>query len=202
MLISHTIIYLQVTFFKCGGVSLGVLMQHSFADGYSALHFINTWSDVARGLDITLLPFIDRTFLQAAKFPSPKFDHIEYHTPPPLKDTSGIINDKKNDISYAIFKITKEQLDILRGKANQNGNKEKYSCYEMLAGHIWKCVSQARNLKEDQETRLHISVDSRSRLRPPLPLRLFWKCYFHNYSYGSCRGPYFKACELCCKYNS
>lgn len=166
-------LFLQVTFFKCGGVSLGGLMQHSFVDGCAALHFINSWSEVARGLDITLPPFIDRTLLQARKIPSPKFHHIEYR-PPPILQEGGLIN----DISCAIFKIRKEQLDILRGKAKQSGNEERYSCYEMLAGHIWRCVSQARNMREDQETKLFISVDGRSRLRPPLPRGYFGNAIF------------------------
>ncbi|KAI7734260.1 hypothetical protein M8C21_011573, partial [Ambrosia artemisiifolia] len=44
---SYPLLVLQVTYFKCGGVSLGVGMQHHAADGASGLHFINTWSDMA-----------------------------------------------------------------------------------------------------------------------------------------------------------
>ncbi|KAI3671486.1 hypothetical protein L1987_87224 [Smallanthus sonchifolius] len=47
------------------GVSLRVGMQHHAADGASGLHFINTWSDMARGLDLTVPPFIDRTYSQS-----------------------------------------------------------------------------------------------------------------------------------------
>lgn len=150
-------------------------MQHSFVDGCAALHFISTLSQAARGLDITLPPFIDRTLLQAGEIPSPKFPHIEYCTPP-LLQKSGLTND--NDVSCAMFKITKEQVDILRGKTNKSGNKESYSCYEMLAGHIWRCASQARNLREDQETKMFISVDGRSRLKPPLPQGYFGNAIF------------------------
>ncbi|MBS2599564.1 hypothetical protein KFY57_25775, partial [Salmonella enterica subsp. enterica serovar Typhimurium] len=32
----------------------GVGMQHHVADGFSGLHFVNAWSDMARGLDITI----------------------------------------------------------------------------------------------------------------------------------------------------
>ncbi|XP_028124854.1 shikimate O-hydroxycinnamoyltransferase-like [Camellia sinensis] len=58
---SYPLLVLQVTYFKCGGVSLGVGMQHHVADGASGLHFVNTWSDMTHGLDLTIPPFIDRT---------------------------------------------------------------------------------------------------------------------------------------------
>lgn len=175
---SYPLLVLQVTFFKCGGVSLGVGMQHHVADGYAGLHFINTWSDVARGLDITLPPFIDRTLLRARNPPTPKFQHIEYQQPPPLKDTSGIMNGEKNEFSVAIFKLTKEQLEILKGKAKENGNKVAYSSYEMLSGHIWRCACKARNLAEDQDTKLYIATDGRNRLRPSIPPGYFGNVIF------------------------
>ncbi|MFS7940403.1 putative shikimate O-hydroxycinnamoyltransferase [Helianthus anomalus] len=75
---SYPLLVLQVTYFKCGGVSLTVSMHHYLAYGPSAMHFINTWADMARGLDINLPPFIDRTLLRARDPPQPTFEHIEY----------------------------------------------------------------------------------------------------------------------------
>jgi len=39
----------------------------------------------------------------------------------------------------------------------------------MLAAHIWRSACKARGLPEDQETRLYIPINGRSRLKPPLP---------------------------------
>ncbi|XP_057871322.2 shikimate O-hydroxycinnamoyltransferase [Cryptomeria japonica] len=175
---AYPLLVLQVTFFKCGGVSLGVGMQHHAADGYAGLHFINTWSDVARGLDITLPPFIDRTLLRARNPPTPKFHHVEYQPPPALKNQNDSVKGNKNDFSVGIFKITREQIEILKGKAKENGNKVAYSSYEMLSGHVWRCACKARNLTDDQETKLYIATDGRSRLRPPLPPGYFGNCIF------------------------
>ncbi|KAL8250244.1 hypothetical protein R6Q59_033937 [Mikania micrantha] len=74
---SYPLLVLQVTYFKCGGVSLGVGLHHYAADGVSGLHFVNNWSNMARGLDITIPPFIDRNLLRARDPPQPAFDHIE-----------------------------------------------------------------------------------------------------------------------------
>ncbi|KAL3528118.1 hypothetical protein ACH5RR_012774 [Cinchona calisaya] len=65
-------------------------MQHHAADGSSGHHFINTWYDMARGLDMIVPPFIDRTLLRAHTPPQPQFDHIEYQSPPALEVVSQV----------------------------------------------------------------------------------------------------------------
>ncbi|GJS03432.1 shikimate O-hydroxycinnamoyltransferase-like protein [Tanacetum coccineum] len=131
---SYSLLVLQVTYFKCGGVSLGVGMQHHAADGASGLHFINTWSDMARGLDITLPPFIDRTLLCARDPPQPIFEHVEYQPAPPMKIAP---ESKSDEMAVAMFKLTRDQLCVLKAKSKEDGNMINYSSYEMLSGHVW-----------------------------------------------------------------
>ncbi|KAK7335465.1 hypothetical protein VNO80_27316 [Phaseolus coccineus] len=69
----------------------------------------------------------------------------------------------------SILKLSHDQLNILKGKSKEDGNTINYSTYEMLAAHIWRSACKARGLPEDQETRLYIPIDGRSRLQPPLP---------------------------------
>ncbi|CAI9113849.1 OLC1v1014533C1 [Oldenlandia corymbosa var. corymbosa] len=178
---SYALLVLQVTYFKCGGVSLGVGMQHHAADGFSGLHFINTWSDMARGLDLTLPPFIDRTLLKARDPPQPQFPHIEYQPPPQLKVDPSQIHDKPDsvpDTTVSIFKLSKEQIAALKAKSKDDGNTVSYSSYEMLAGHVWSCACKARGLVADQGTKLYIATDGRSRLRPQLPPGYFGNVIF------------------------
>uniref|UniRef100_A0A5B6Z9U4 Putative hydroxycinnamoyl CoA shikimate/quinate hydroxycinnamoyl transferase n=1 Tax=Davidia involucrata TaxID=16924 RepID=A0A5B6Z9U4_DAVIN len=176
---SYALLVLQVTYFKCGGVSLGVGMQHHVADGASGLRFINTWSDMARGLDLTIPPFIDRTLLRARDPPQPAFHHIEYQPPPameaPLQSTKS---QSVPEATVSIFKLTRDQLNILKAKSRENGNIVSYSSYEMLAGHVWRCTCMARGLPDDQETKLYIATDGRSRLQPSLPPGYFGNVIF------------------------
>ncbi|KAH1207280.1 Shikimate O-hydroxycinnamoyltransferase [Glycine max] len=173
-----------VTYFKCGGVSLGVGMQHHVADGASGLHFINAWSDVARGLDISLPPFIDRTLLRARDPPHPVFDHIEYKPPPamktPLQQQLQSSKPVGSDSAVAVstVKLTRDQLSTLKGKSREDGNRISYSSYEMLAGHVWRSVCKARALPDDQETKLYIATDGRARLQPPLTPGYFGNVIF------------------------
>nr|UGB90597.1 hydroxycinnamoyl-CoA shikimate/quinate hydroxycinnamoyl transferase [Sinopodophyllum hexandrum] len=173
---SYPLLVLQVTHFKCGGVSLGVGMQHHVADGASGLHFINTWSDMARGLDLTIPPFIDRTLLRARDPPTPVFKHVEYQPPPPMK--TPIPQSTPTETSVAIFKMTREQVSTLKAKSKEDGNTINYSSYEMLAGHVWRSACKARGLSDDQETKMYIATDGRYRLRPALPPGYFGNVIF------------------------
>ncbi|GMP34448.1 hypothetical protein CsSME_00007311 [Camellia sinensis var. sinensis] len=157
---SYPLLVLQVTYFKCGGVSLGVGMQHHVADGASGLHFVNTWSDMTHGLDLTIPPFIDRTLLRARDPPQPAFRHIEYQPPPSMKAPSQSTKPESvPEASVSIFKLTRDQLNALKAKSKEDGNLVNYSSYEMLSGHVWRCVCKARGLPDDQETKLYIATD-------------------------------------------
>ncbi|KAJ8505498.1 hypothetical protein OPV22_006384 [Ensete ventricosum] len=178
------LLVLQVTYFKCGGVSLGVGMQHHVADGFSGLHFINSWSDVARGVGIAVQPFIDRTLLRARDPPTPSFPHVEYQPAPPMKNappatTSPPINPVKAAgaaaTAVSIFKLTRVQLNLLKSKAAPGG---AYSTYALLAAHVWRCVCVARDLPPDQPTKMYIATDGRQRLRPKLPEGYFGNVIF------------------------
>ncbi|KAH7547504.1 hypothetical protein FEM48_Zijuj01G0317000 [Ziziphus jujuba var. spinosa] len=171
---SYPLLVLQVTYFKCGGVSLGVGMQHHVADGFSGLHFVNTWSDMARGLDLTIPPFIDRTLLRPRDPPQPAFHHIEYQPAPPMKSP----RQNTDTTTVSIFKLTRDQLNKLKAKSKEDGNTISYSSYEMLAGHVWRSVCKARALPVDQDTKLYIATDGRSRLQPPLPPGYFGNVIF------------------------
>ncbi|GMJ08528.1 hydroxycinnamoyl-CoA shikimate/quinate hydroxycinnamoyl transferase [Hibiscus trionum] len=170
---SYPLVLLQVTKFKCGGVCLGVGFQHTLGDGTSALHFINSWADTARGLSPAIAPFIDRTLLRARDPPTPKFHHVEYDPPPSMKSTP---DDPKSSV-VSTFMLTVNQLNTLKAKANANGGT-KYSSFNILAAHIWRCVSKARGLPEDQATKLQFPVDGRFRLNPRLPPGYFGNVIF------------------------
>jgi shikimate O-hydroxycinnamoyltransferase len=80
----HGIIYMQVTFLKCGGVVLGAAVHHALMDGIGAFHFIQTWSGLARGLAVSQSqacpcpPSHDRAPLRGRSPPHADFDHLAY----------------------------------------------------------------------------------------------------------------------------
>ncbi|KAL6200254.1 hypothetical protein ACLB2K_030036 [Fragaria x ananassa] len=105
---SYPLLLVQITYFKCGGVALCVRLDHHLADGLSALHFINTWSDIARGADIAIPPTIDRTLLRARDQPRTLLDHnhhIVYQSPSDHGTTGA-------ETVVSVFTFTREQHDL------------------------------------------------------------------------------------------
>uniref|UniRef100_A0A6N2LI65 Uncharacterized protein n=1 Tax=Salix viminalis TaxID=40686 RepID=A0A6N2LI65_SALVM len=172
----NPLLLLQVTSFKCGGVCLGVGWHHTLADGTGALHFINSWATLARGLPTPNHTLLDRTILRGRVAPKSIFHHVEYD-PPPTMNTDLTKNPEPQSLTN--LKITLEQIDSLKAKASNVGSETKYTTYEILTAHIWRSVSKARNFQNnDQKTKLRIAVDGRSRLNPPLQSSYFGNVIF------------------------
>ncbi|RZR91819.1 hypothetical protein BHM03_00020025 [Ensete ventricosum] len=178
-------VQLKIPFFFFFFLAINIpIDMHHVADGFSGLHFINSWSDVARGVGIAVQPFIDRTLLRARDPPTPSFPHVEYQPAPPMKNappatTSPPINPVKAAgaaaTAVSIFKLTRVQLNLLKSKAAPGG---AYSTYALLAAHVWRCVCVARDLPPDQPTKMYIATDGRQRLRPKLPEGYFGNVIF------------------------
>ncbi|XVF48389.1 hypothetical protein PTKIN_Ptkin03bG0186600 [Pterospermum kingtungense] len=170
---SYPLFMVQVTTFKCGGVCLGIGNHHTLVDGTASLHFINGWSDIARGLSqIKEAPLVDRTLLKARVPPTPTFHHVEYDPPPSLNTSMSTFKldpTKPKPSSVSVFNITLDQLNTLKAKSFKNGNTTKYTTYSVLAAYIWRCASKARGLLDDQPTKLYMPTNGRPRLHPPLP---------------------------------
>ena len=178
---SFPLLVLQVTYFKCGGISLGVGMQHHVADGMSGLHFINSWSDLCRGAKIAVMPFIDRTLVRARDPPTPSYPHIEYQPAPAmLSSVPQALGGKPTPPPTAvdIFKLTRSELGRLRSQLPTSEGAPRFSTYAVLAAHVWRCVSLARNLSPEQPTKLYCATDGRQRLQPPLPEGYFGNVIF------------------------
>ncbi|OMO90849.1 Transferase [Corchorus olitorius] len=158
--------FCYLTRFKCGGACLGIGVHHTLADGTIATHFVNSWSEIARGLpQITEPPLIDRTLFRAQvpSSPIPKFHHVEYD--PPLSLSTSF----QPNPQVSVFRITLDQLNTLKAKSIQNETTIKFSTYNILAAYIWRCATKARGLSDNQATRLDMPTNGRPRLRPPLP---------------------------------
>ncbi|XP_041997594.1 rosmarinate synthase-like [Salvia splendens] len=173
------LLLVQLTRFKCGGVSIGFANEHHLADGISAQHFNKSWGEIARGLTPSLPPFFDRRLLASRDPPRrPHFPHIEHHPPPSLNTPLSL-----SDTTFSIFNLTLHQINSLKQKCN---HKSKFTTYEIVTGHVWRCVTAARGLPGDQETKLQLPVDARTRLRPNLPPGYLGNAIFYTSAFALC----------------
>lgn len=53
------LLLVQITRFRCGGLSLGLATSHIMVDGTSFSHFMSMWARIACGEPLGVLPFLD-----------------------------------------------------------------------------------------------------------------------------------------------
>ncbi|TVU41665.1 hypothetical protein EJB05_15204, partial [Eragrostis curvula] len=178
------LLLVQVTYFKCGGVCLGVGTHHHVADGMSTSHFINSWSQLCRGTLISSMPSVDRTLLRARGPRTPSFQHVEYlPAPAMLPSTAQLLSSNDSTPSVEIFKLTRSDLARLRSlqlpSSRYEAARPRLSTFAVVAANVWRCVSLARGVPPEQPTMLLAAVDGRTRLRrPPLPDGYFGNVVF------------------------
>ncbi|URD89428.1 Transferase family [Musa troglodytarum] len=157
---------IPVLLLQCGGVCLGVGVHHLVSDGVASLLFINAWSDITRGIEPAVPPFLDRSLLLPRSPPSVHFPHDEFK-----RYAAGIhTSADKPAVSTAILELTADQIAALkRSCAATMPSPRRVTTYEAVASRVWRQACMARRLDAHSETRVYITTDARRRLRPPLP---------------------------------
>ncbi|CAI0457677.1 unnamed protein product [Linum tenue] len=180
---------LNVTKFKCGGFALGLAFSHFVADGISAVEFINSWGKTARGLPLSLPPFLDRTLLRARTPLRVEHHHSEYDTLPNI--SSNLITGEKVVYRYIRFDqdmICKIKQESMAPYSDRNGRmitNNKCSSYEAITAFLWKARAKALGMSGDQLMRVLVVVNVRDKFEPRLP-----KGYFGNaikYTAATCQ---------------
>ncbi|GMH06869.1 hypothetical protein Nepgr_008709 [Nepenthes gracilis] len=156
----------QVTKFKCGGFVLGLCNNHCMHDGIAAMEFVNSWGETARGLSLSVPPFLDRSILKARSPPQIEFQHHEFAE---VEDISGTCDLYKEEMQYRSFCFDPNSLEKLKMKAMEDGTLVKCTTFEALSGFVWRARTSALRFKPDQRSKLLFAVDGRPKFNPPLP---------------------------------
>lgn len=142
-------------------------------DGLGAMEFVNSWGETARGLPLSVPPFLDRTVLKARNPPKIEHKHHEFAEIQDLSLDSDLYN---GEMIYKSFCFGPDKLEKLKKEATEGNNiLDKCSTFEALSAFVWRARTKALNLQPDQQTKLLFAVDGRSKFDPPLP-----KGYFGN----------------------
>uniref|UniRef100_K3XQ30 Omega-hydroxypalmitate O-feruloyl transferase n=1 Tax=Setaria italica TaxID=4555 RepID=K3XQ30_SETIT len=161
----------QVTKFKCGGFVLGLAINHCMFDGVSAMQFVNSWGETARGLPLSLPPELDRAVLRARDPPRHEFPHHEFaqitdddgDTPPPPHGGEPLL--------YRSFRFAPASIARLKVLAPLEGRA--CTTFEALAGFVWSARTRALGVASSRQSKLLFAVDGRPRFSPPLPAGYF-----------------------------
>ncbi|GFS40983.1 HXXXD-type acyl-transferase family protein [Actinidia rufa] len=160
----------QVTYFSCGGFSLGLRTCHCLCDGLGAMQFLAAWFLTAKaGVLVTNpSPCWDREILRPREPPLVKYPHVEFMR---VEDGSSLaMTLYQNKLVQKCYRISREFQVHLKNLAQEPGDS---SCttFDAMAAHVWRSWVKALDVKPlDSNLRLTFSVNSRQKLNKT-PLR-------------------------------
>ncbi|CAL4935186.1 unnamed protein product [Urochloa decumbens] len=180
------LVQVQLTRFACGSLVVGFTAHHRVADGQATGNFLVAWGLATRRLPVAPLPVCDRaTRFRPRDPPLVEFPHrgAEYHHLPAAGEEEEIGGAAHDKIKVHKVLFTKEFVARLKARASSGlppppataaqQQRRGYSTFESVVGHLWRAVTAARGLGAGEHTRLRISVNGRSRMRPPVPREYF-----------------------------
>lgn len=154
----------QVTKFKCGGFTLGVVVNHCMTDGISAIDFMNSWAETARGKPLSFVPCHDRTFLKARVPPQIGDFYNDFARVGDISNMTALC--EKEQIVFKSFHIDGEKLATLRKMTTIDGRvMNNYSSFVALSALVWRARTMALKMKPHQLTQLLIYVDFRPKMK-------------------------------------
>ncbi|CAO2832014.1 unnamed protein product [Amaranthus hypochondriacus] len=171
---------IQVTELK-DGVYIGISVNHCLVDGFSYIHFVNTWSEIfmssSSSSSISHEPMIRPSYLNNIQTDNklPYINQSEFV----IKMVPNIY------IRERIFHFTNTTIAMLKSKANSQAShyQHKISSLQAISAFIWRSISRARVtanisdlLSNKQITNLHsndltscvVVANLRPRFNPPL----------------------------------
>lgn len=191
---SPPLLMMQVTRFKCGGIVLGMSMNHAMFDGFGALEFMMNFSSMARGKGLITHPLPDRTCFKARDIPEIKYEHLEglkfSDIPQEMRNsftTADVANSEISNISlppdysYKVFPFSGEMVEKLKKKAMEDGTLTKCSSFDAIAALVWQARTKAVDMPPDVPSKMLFAVDLRSKMDPPLPKGFAGNAVFSSY---------------------
>ncbi|PIA56200.1 hypothetical protein AQUCO_00700509v1 [Aquilegia coerulea] len=142
------LVLIQFTWFKCGGVSVGLSWAHVLGDAFSASDFINTWGQVMAG-----------------KHPPKSLNHPKEHSKTVTPSTvTELLSVKKIEavkdswiarntcgMETFSFQLTATQLKHLQSQICNTSETGQVPVFETLCAVIWHSLAKIRG---DSESRI------------------------------------------------
>ncbi|CAH8388082.1 unnamed protein product [Eruca vesicaria subsp. sativa] len=159
------------------GVFIGLSMNHAVGDGSSFWNFFNSWSDIFNSQQEEE-ETIDNNKLCCLKNP-PSFREMTgpmCMLPYSPLDESISSQSESPVLKERMFHFSSETVRSVKSKANQDcrtTTTTMISSLQSLTALIWRSITRARKLRNDQETTCRFAAGNRSRVSPPLPMNHF-----------------------------
>ncbi|EFJ33902.1 BAHD family acyltransferase, clade I [Selaginella moellendorffii] len=164
------LLFVQVTRFQCGGLSIGVAFSHQAMDGISAWRFIACWAKLARS-------GLDQGSLSPKEIPGPFYSYNE-ETPAMDRDellaagaAGGFLplESAKSmpplPLGTKIFKLDRAAIESLKIEAGISASDGKrFTTYEVVCANFWKRMTIARALPSGSASNFIILASGRGKM--------------------------------------
>ncbi|KAF5743517.1 BAHD acyltransferase [Tripterygium wilfordii] len=172
--LQRPLLAVQLTKLK-DGLAMGLAFNHAILDGTSTWHFMSSWAQICNGSPtIAEPPFLERTKVRNTR--------VKLNLSPPTNPIDGSNSEAKVAVApplrERVFKFSDAAITKIKSNVNaslpSDGSKP-FSTFQSLSAHIWRHVTQTRELKPEDYTVFTVFADCRKRVDPPMP-----ESYFGN----------------------
>ncbi|KAK7275846.1 hypothetical protein RIF29_16972 [Crotalaria pallida] len=144
-LVFSPLIFVKFTWFKCGGVCVGLSWSHLLGDPYSAFNFITMWSKAVDGHVPAKSLHVPNSTLPELELTQ---NSVSNNYPISVKkatiiDEHWIATNDTKMVTHSFY-VTSKQIEHLVKATNHNNTKSK--CFELLSALLWKYIA---NIRED-----------------------------------------------------
>ncbi|XWS68289.1 hypothetical protein CRYUN_Cryun04dG0078100 [Craigia yunnanensis] len=169
----------QITSFRCGGIVLGIAVNHVVVDAKGLADFLNSWAEITRGLPLSVDPYLDRSRLSPRQ---PLLIDIPH--PALVRKQSSVKSlslQLQEPIVYQSFCFEPKKLFQLKEMAKEDEFAAPPTSFEVISALVWITRTKAYKIEPHKTTKLLTAVDGRSKFKPALP-----ECFFGNGIVMSC----------------
>ncbi|KAF9622882.1 hypothetical protein IFM89_035115 [Coptis chinensis] len=160
----------QITKLK-DGLAIGCAFNHAILDGNSTWHFMSSWAEICRGsTTISVPPFHDRAKARNTRVKLDLPESAEAHEK--SIESNGEAKPAPR-LREKIFRFSETAVSKIKSEVNSNITTKTFTTFQSLGVHLWRCVSRARQLKNEDYTVFAVFMDCRKRVDPPMPNSYF-----------------------------
>ncbi|XP_039117840.1 tryptamine hydroxycinnamoyltransferase 1-like [Dioscorea cayenensis subsp. rotundata] len=184
------LLQVQLNRLQCGGLVIGVTAHHRVADGQSMSTFFVAWGQMVCGVPIDPHPVYDQSWLSPRDPPLVQFDHWGTDfiplSPRPNQFCVTPVYADPREITNMLLHFSTEFIIKLKAQTSASSTV-KYTTFQTLLGHLWRMVTIARQLDDEECTMARVSVNGRPRLQPPVPPEFFGNLVLNAYPKAKAR---------------
>ncbi|XP_021762680.1 taxadien-5-alpha-ol O-acetyltransferase-like [Chenopodium quinoa] len=169
----------QLTWLADGTVAIEFGFNHCVCDGIGSAEFINSFAELARGGVVQgPKPVWDRHLLDPFPSSKPKgsvrvnsVSHPEFSRVQDCCEFLARFSRETLVPTSSVF--VKFQISQLKRQASRLTELAKYTSFEVVSTHIWRCWPKSLHMPSNQVVRLVFSVNFRNRIKPGLPVGFY-----------------------------